>query len=113
MPNFPHGISGIYISSEAKIGSNVTILQQVTIGSNTISGSKSIGAPTVGNNVYIGAGAKIIGNVHVGDNSIIGANCIVVEDVPCNSTVVLQKPRIIDNSDRIWEVLKLSQIKKI
>ena len=53
------------------------------------------GAPTIGNNCLIGAGAKIIGNVHIGDNVRIGANAIVVDDVPDNCTVVMNKPRVI------------------
>lgn len=57
----PHGVSGIFVTQSATIGKNVVIFQQVTIGANTIKGSKSYGAPTIGNNVYIGAGAKIIG----------------------------------------------------
>lgn len=43
----------------------------------------------------IGAGAKIIGNVHVGNNVRIGANAIVVDDIPDNCTVVMNKPRVI------------------
>lgn len=52
-------------------------------------------APTIGRNCYIGAGAKIIGNVVVGNNVRIGANAIVVNDVPDNCTVVMNKPRVI------------------
>lgn len=94
-PYFPHGIKGVFISSKAKIGKNCTIFHQVTIGSNTLSSSKKCGAPIIGNNVYIGCGAKIIGGISIGDNVRIGANCVVVDDVPCNSTVVMEKPRII------------------
>lgn len=94
-PIFPHGISGIFISGGAKIGKNCVIFQQVTIGSNTLSDSSSRGAPTIGDNVYIGAGAKIIGNVTIGNNVRIGANAVVVTDVPDNSVVVMNKPRII------------------
>ncbi len=65
------------------------------MGSNTLSDSKNPGSPTIGDNVYIGAGAKIIGNVKVGNGVRIGANCVVTEDVPDNGTVVLPKPRII------------------
>lgn len=43
----------------------------------------------------IGAGAKIIGNVRVGNNVRIGANAIVIEDVPDDCTVVMNKPRVI------------------
>lgn len=98
---FPHGIKGIFISVGAKIGDNCVIFQQVTIGSNTVKDSKKIGSPTIGNNVYIGAGAKIIGNVKVGNNVRIGANCVVVNDIPDNATVVLEKPRIIIKENKI------------
>lgn len=70
------------------------IYQQVTIGSNDLQNSRG-GAPTIDNNCLIGAGAKIIGNVHVGNNVRIGANAIVVDDVPDNCTVVMNKPRVI------------------
>lgn len=97
--NFPHGLNGILISAGTKIGKNCTIFHQVTIGSNTAKGSKHIGSPQIGDNVYIGAGAKIIGGITVGNNVRIGANCVVTEDVPDNSTVVLSKPRVIFHND--------------
>ena len=92
---FPHGLSGIFISQGAKIGENAVIFHQVTIGSNTLGNSKGFGCPVIGKNVYIGCGAKIIGGVHIGDNVRIGANCVVTSDIPENSTVVLEKPRVI------------------
>ncbi len=97
---FPHGISGVYISEKAKIGNNCTIFQQVTIGSNTLSDSKHYGAPTIGNNVYIGAGAKIIGNVNIGDDVRIGANAVIVNDIPSNSTVVVSPNRVIAHHNK-------------
>ncbi len=97
---FPHGISGIYISGKAKIGNNCTIFHQVTIGSNTLTDSKHYGAPTIGNNVYIGAGAKIIGNVNIGDDVRIGANAVIVNDIPSNSTVVVSPNRIIAHHNK-------------
>lgn len=92
---FPHGISGVFISMSAEVGEDCVIFHQVTIGSNTLPGSKRFGAPVIGKNVYIGAGAKIIGKVHVGDGARIGANCVVTQDVPANATVVLPHPRVI------------------
>jgi len=94
-PVLPHGLSGIYISAGAKVGSNCVIFHQVSIGSNTLPDSKRQGFPTVGDNVYIGTGAKIIGNVRIGNNVRIGANCVVTEDIPDNATVVMERPRIL------------------
>ena len=88
-PNLLHGLYGIIISHNAVIGANCTIFHQVTIGEG------KGGAPRIGNNCSIGAGAKIIGGIKIGNNVKIGANCIVVEDIPDNATVVMNKPRII------------------
>ena len=95
MPVFPHGLSGIFMSEGACLGTDCVIFHQVTIGSNTLPGSRGQGCPTIGNNVYIGCGAKIIGNVHIGDNVRIGANCVVTQDIPANATVVLERPRVL------------------
>lgn len=91
----PHGMTGVFVSQGAVIGKNCTVFQQVTIGSNTVAGSKTFGAPTLGDDVYVGAGAKIIGGVHVGSRVRIGANCVVTQDVPDDCTVVLEHPRVI------------------
>ncbi|MBR4228708.1 MAG: serine acetyltransferase [Bacteroidales bacterium] len=91
---FPH-FSGIHIACATVIGSGCVIHQNVTIGSNYIKGTKYPGAPVIGNNVFIGANACIIGGVKIGDNVRIGAGCVVVEDIPSDSIVVMNKPRII------------------
>lgn len=95
IPCFPHGVFGIFISDDAKIGKNAVIFQNVTIGSNTIIDSKKFGSPVIGDNVYIGAGAAIIGKVKIGNNVRIGANTTVFEDIPDNTVVVSEKPRLI------------------
>lgn len=85
-PHLPHGLNGIIIGHDVKVGKDCTIFQQVTIAH---------GSVVIGDNVIIGAGAKILPNVRVGNSVKIGANCVVVEDIPDNSTVVKPKPRII------------------
>lgn len=95
VPFFPHGPYSVFISRGATIGYNCIIFQQVTLGSNYVIGSKTMGSPTLGDNVYIGAGAKIIGRVFIGNNVIIGANATVVTDIPDNSVVVGTHSRII------------------
>ena len=75
---------GVYI--KAKIGKNCRISQQVVIGH--IGGFKGGGVPTLGDNVYVGAGAKILGEVRVGSNVSIGANSVVLTDIPDNAVAV-------------------------
>jgi serine O-acetyltransferase len=90
----PHGGSGIIIHPQCTIGSNVTIYHQVTIGENEFSDDRL--PPTIGNNVFIGAGAKIIGHVSIGDGAKIGSNAVVLRDVPANATAVGIPAKIID-----------------
>lgn len=112
-PVLPHGVYGIFISSGAEIGHGCVVFQQVTIGSNTIKGSKKLGSPKLGDNCYIGAGAKIIGNVKIGNNVRIGANCVVTKDIPDNSTVVLGDCRIIEHDRELDNVFySYSQIEE-
>lgn len=88
-PNLPHGLNGIVVSHNARIGKNCTIFHQVTIGEGRG------GAPTIGDNVLIGAGAKLIGGIRIGSNVKIGAGCTVAVDIPDGATVVCETPRII------------------
>lgn len=63
-------------------GSNLTLLQGVTIGEH------NNGVPIIGNNVAIATGAKVIGGITIGDNVTIGAGAVVIKDVPNDCTVV-------------------------
>lgn len=98
-PKMPHGFHGVHISSGASIGKNVIIFQNVTIGSNTLQDSSRQGAPSIGDNVFIGAGAAIIGNVKIGNNCRIGANCVVVKDMPPNTVAVIGDIRFINKGN--------------
>ncbi len=94
-PTFPHGIHGIFISGEARIGRGCVIFQQVTVGSNALPDSKGLGAPVIGDGCYLGAGCKVIGRVTLGRNVRVGANCVVTKDVPDDSVVVSNVQTII------------------
>ncbi len=76
-----HGFSTI-ITAE-KIGRNVLISQQVTIGVKEPDGKK----PVIGDNVKIYAGAKILGGITLGNGCIVGANAVVINDVPPKTVV--------------------------
>lgn len=94
----PRGFHGIMISDYAKIGNGCTILPNVVIGSNTFADSKSQGFPTIGENVFIGAGAMILGGVYIGDNVRIGAGAVVTKDVLDNTTVVAADMKALDRA---------------
>jgi serine O-acetyltransferase len=100
-PCFPHGILGIFISGGAVVGSNCVIFQHVTIGSNTLIDSRNLGAPTIGDNCYIGTGARIIGNVKVGNNVRIGANTVVYQNVPDNCVVISGVQKVIQKTQTL------------
>jgi len=82
---FPHPY-GVIIHSQAVIGENTTVMQQVTIGGKSL--TESEGAPRLGRGCYVGAGAKILGPVTIGDNVTIGANAVVTRDAPDGCVVV-------------------------
>ena len=67
----------------SRIGKNFHCFQNVTIGTT----NSPIG-PTIGDNVFVGAGAVIMGNIKIGNNVKIGANAIVTPDLTDNCTVV-------------------------
>lgn len=78
-----HG--GIVISGFASFGSNCRIRTGVVVGLARVDDPV---APTIGDNVDIGAGAKVLGRITIGDNVMIGANAVVVRDVPANHIAV-------------------------
>jgi len=80
-----HGM-GVVIGETAKIGNDVTIYHDVTLGGT--SWDKGIRHPQIGNGVIIGAGAQLLGPIHIGDNARIGSNAVVVKDVAAGETVV-------------------------
>ena len=84
---FPHP-SGTVVGAW-RIGSNVTILQGVTLGAKRMDlGFDPAQRPEVGDNVVLGAGSKILGGIYIGDNVTVGANAVVVGSVEPGSTVV-------------------------
>lgn len=88
-PTLWHGPNGIIMGYNVSVGKNVIICQRVTIEQ---------GLPvTIGDNVLLGSNVYIKPGVSIGNNVRVGANAVVVEDIPDDSTVVMNKPRIIPN----------------
>jgi len=79
----PHPF-GIVIHSATKIGADVVIGHQVTIGGREL----VVSLPQIEDGVYIGAGAKILGGIHIGRGATVGANAVVTKDVPDAAIVV-------------------------
>ena len=84
-----HNCSCIFVLA-TRIGHSCTVNQGVSVAS-----IRGTGWPTIGNNVYLGAGCKVMGGVTVGDNVVVSANSVVIADVPSNCTVLGVPARII------------------
>lgn len=86
-PHLPHGPNGIVIGNNLTFGEDCVLFHHVTIAS---------GGAEIGDNVLFSAGCTVLSDVkRIGNNAKIGANTIVIEDVPDNATIVMQKPRVI------------------
>lgn len=86
-----HGLSGIIIAHNVKIGNNVQIYQHVTIAE-----ADKNKTTIIEDGVMLGAGAVILKNVHIGRNAKIGANAVVVCDIPEGATAVGAPAKIIE-----------------
>lgn len=86
--HIPHH-NGIVISSRARIGKNLAIRQNTTIGAKQ--GMSDTAVITIGDNVDIGAHCLIIGAVTIGDNVTLGAGSFVSKDVKSNVTYITRK----------------------
>ena len=97
---------GVVIHSNTKIGHNVTIAQNVTIGRNF--GDKNV--PTIGNDVYVGAGSVIFGEITIGNNVIIGSNSLINKSISDNCTVVGNPFKIISSNrkERYYDIREKS-----
>jgi serine O-acetyltransferase len=84
-----HNAVGVLILVK-RMGHSCTLTQDVSIG--TIRGEVR---PTIGNNVFFGAGSKVFGPVTIGDNVVVCPNSFVAGDVPSNCTVMGVPARII------------------
>lgn len=83
----PHP-NGIIVNHQTRIGSDVSIFQQVTIG------EWHGKAPVIGNGCSLFAGAKIFGGISIGSDSKVGANVVLNNDLPNNASASVGEPVI-------------------
>ena len=73
-----HG-TGLVIGGSARLGARAFLLQGVTIGAPTP--ARVAQMPTLGDDVFVGAGACVIGDIRVGSRVFIGVNAVVARDI--------------------------------
>ena len=81
---------GRIILNAEKIGNDLYVFHNVTIGNDYMTGK-----PTPGNNIFIGTNSVILGKITIGDNVVIGACSFVNHDVPSNCLVAGNPAKII------------------
>jgi serine O-acetyltransferase len=77
---------GIVVHGNSVIGDDCIIRQGCTLGVKNMGRLQD--APTLGNNVSLGAGAVVLGAVTVGSDCTIGANSVITKNIPSGVTVV-------------------------
>lgn len=80
-----HGV-GLVIGGGVRIGERAFFLGCVNVGAP--SQARLDEMPTLGDDVFVGAGARLLGGITIGDRVFIGANAVVTRDVPSDSKVV-------------------------
>ena len=88
-------MGSMIIAMQTRIGKNASIHQEVTFGGGGKNNVEA-GFPSVGDNVYVGAGAKVIGNVRIGNDVMIGCNAVVIKDIPDHATAVGIPARVVN-----------------
>lgn len=76
----------ITVGEGAKLGNNVNIHKGATIG--VENRGARMGAPTIGDRVFIGINSTIMGKVSIGDDVMICPGAFVNFDVPSHSVVI-------------------------
>lgn len=87
----PYGI----VVGAARIGRNVSILQNVTIGRKSPEDARD---PLIEDGAMISAGAVVVGALTVGQGATIGANAVVVRDVPAGATAIGIPARVVSQA---------------
>lgn len=90
----------ITINPHAVLGNNCNLHKGVLIGAENR--GKRMGAPKIGNKVWIGINSAIVGNVVIGDDVLIAPCSFVNCDVPSHS-IVYGNPCVIKHRENATE----------
>lgn len=77
----PHPVGTVVMAH--RLGARVSLISGITIGMR-----RTPDFPTLGDDVFVGAGARILGGIVIGAGANIGANAVVLKDVPPGATAV-------------------------
>jgi serine O-acetyltransferase len=89
----------------SRIGQNVTIFQNVTLGAKGLDmGWNPDLRPIVCDNVILGAGCKILGGISLGVGVKVGANAVVLISIDANSVAVGIPARALQAAGRVVSV---------
>ncbi|MCK5127024.1 MAG: serine acetyltransferase [candidate division Zixibacteria bacterium] len=92
-PGFYIGHIGTIFVGPSKIGKNFSIHHNVTIGIGHAQAAE--GVPTIGDNVWIGAGAMISGAIKIGSNVTVANGCMLSRNIPDGALAVGNPGRVI------------------
>lgn len=84
---------GVVIGPDCVIGARCTIMQGTTLGAG------GGGSPSLGDDVFVGAGAKVFGRLTIGDRSVIGANAVVIDSIAPDSFAAGAPARVLHRLD--------------
>lgn len=93
----------IIISPNAVIGDNCNVTRGVTIG---MSYGKRLGAPRIGECVWMGMNSTITGNISIGNNVLIAPGAFVNFDVPDHSIVIGNPGKIISKEEPVKDYVQ-------
>lgn len=108
-PGFYLGhFGGVVISPFAVIGANVNVAKGATIGATSRGARK--GAPTLEDQVWVGANATIVGKITVGRAALIAPGAYVNFDVPSMAVVLGNPGQIVSQSGSVGYVNHLAAL---
>ncbi|MHC1709823.1 MAG: DapH/DapD/GlmU-related protein [Methanomassiliicoccales archaeon] len=93
----------IIVNSQARVGKNCRLHNLVHIATLPHEGMEQK-APTIGDNVFIGAGAVIVGDITIANNIAIGANSYVDRSFLEEGIVIAGSPakKVSDHHQQFW-----------